>query len=135
MHNNFVKLVFFMCSGVVAKMEAKWCEDLASQGFLVLTDILDDTELSLYRGLYQDFMSGKLDASSHRHDLGSHVQRKTKAVENITQIMWPSLYMSDATRPIPSREQSPIHAKAQRIARYLLGDDMVFDFDMLISKV
>ena len=37
-------------------------------------------------------MSGKLDASDHRHDLGSHNDQKIKGQENITQIMWPSLY-------------------------------------------
>ena len=37
-------------------------------------------------------MSGKLDASDHRHDLGSHNEQKIKGQENITQIMWPSLY-------------------------------------------
>ena len=45
-------------------------KDLDDQGFLVLNEVLDSEELSLYSQLYEDFMSGKLDASSHRHDLG-----------------------------------------------------------------
>ena len=87
--------------------------------------------------LYEDFISGKLDASNHRHDLGSHATQpslsssssKAGKVENITQIMWPSLYLG---KPL---EQSPLHQKAQSMAKALLGADMAFDFDMLISKV
>ena len=48
-------------------------KDLDDQGFLVLNEVLDSEELSLYSQLYEDFMSGKLDASSHRHDLGHWV--------------------------------------------------------------
>ena len=87
--------------------------------------------------LYEDFISGKLDASNHRHDLGSHATQpplsssssKAGKVENITQIMWPSLYLG---KPL---EESPLHQKAQSMAKALLGADMAFDFDMLISKV
>ena len=113
-------------------MAEKWQKDLLDhQGFLVLNEVLDGDELSLYGSLYEDFMSGKLDASEHRHDLGSHQQAKTKGAENITQIMWPSLYFQEATRPIIN---SPLHAKATSLAKSLLGQDMAFDFDMLISK-
>ena len=68
-------------------------ENLDQNGFLVINGVLSQDEVSLYNGLYEDFISGKLDASNHRHDLGSHVELKTKAKENITQIMWPSLYL------------------------------------------
>lgn len=68
-------------------------ENLDQNGFLVINGVLSQDEVSLYNGLYKDFISGKLDASNHRHDLGSHVELKTKAKENITQIMWPSLYL------------------------------------------
>ena len=110
-------------------------EDLDRKGFLVLEDVLSQGELSLYSSLYEDFISGKLDASNHRHDLGSHVKilDPTKAKENITQIMWPSLYLDQT--PINSLEQSPLHQKAEKMAKTLLGEDMAFDFDMLISKV
>ena len=36
---------------------------------------------------------------------------------------------------VQSVNQSPLHQKAEKLARALLGDDMAFDFDMLISKV
>ena len=67
-------------------------ENLDQNGFLVINGVLSQDEVSLYSSLYEDFISGKLDASNHRHDLGSHVELKT-AKENITQIMWPSLYL------------------------------------------
>ena len=62
----------------------KWRKDLDGQGFLVLNKVLSLDELSLYSSLYEDFMSGKLDASSHRHDLGSQTAPQRKETENIT---------------------------------------------------
>ena len=57
--------------------------------------------VTLYTVVIQkDFMSGKLDASDHRHDLGSHNEQKIKGQENITQIMWPSLYFQKVERII-----------------------------------
>ena len=66
--------------------------DLEQNGFLALENILTLEEVQKYAKLYEDFINGKIEASKHRHDLGSHVDKKTK-MENITQIMWPSLYM------------------------------------------
>ena len=95
-----------------------------------MNDILSSSELSQYQSLYEDFISGKLDASNHRHDLGSHVDSKQEAkMENITQIMWPSLYLGKSVG------ESALHRKAESMAKALLGADMAFDFDMLISKV
>ena len=104
---------------------------------MVVPNVLSQDELKWYGMLYEDFISGKLDASNHRHDLGSHATQpslsssssKVGKVENITQIMWPSLYLG---KPL---EESPLHQKAQSMAKALLGADMAFDFDMLISKV
>ena len=62
----------------------KWRKDLNDQGFSVLNEVLSLEELSLYSSLYEDFMSGKLDASSHRHDLGSQTAPQRKETENIT---------------------------------------------------
>ncbi len=42
--------------------------------------------------------------------------------------------MDRASRPI-TVEESPLHKIAEKIAKELLGEDMEFDFDMLISKV
>ena len=93
-------------------------------------DVLSLDELSPYQSLYEDFISGKLDASNHRHDLGSHVDKAGDSkVENITQIMWPSLYLG---KPLG---ESTLHRRAESMAKALMGADMAFDFDMLISKV
>ena len=62
-------------------------------------------------------MSGKLDASYHRHDLGSHNEPKIKGRENITQIMWPSLYFDKASRPINGIHNSSLHVQAEVIAK------------------
>lgn len=49
------------------------------------------------------------------------------ARENITQIMWPSALH-------PELLDLPLHARALAVARELVGEDMVLDFDMLIDK-
>jgi len=41
--------------------------------------------------------------------------------------MWPSSY-------IPQLRQGPIHQRLELLAQAILGDDMAFDFDMMISK-
>ena len=46
----------------------------------------------------------------------------------MSKVMWPSLYL-----PLPV-EQSLLHTRVLHLARELLGSDMDFDFDMLISK-
>ncbi len=124
-------------------------QDLDQNGFLVLQDILTEDEVGRYASIYEDFITGKIEASGHRHDLGSHEGQKTK-MENITQIMWPSLYMSEtigkiwcairADKAINADnlvflDESPLHQKAKMLAQKVLGEDMDFDFDMLISKV
>jgi hypothetical protein len=48
--------------------------------------------------------------------------------------MWPILYSGKASLPF-TMEDSPLHTVAKRLAKHLMGDDMEFDFDMLISKV
>lgn len=84
-------------------------------------------ELSVYQTLYDKFLSGAIDSSAHRHDLGSHAGVREDGAENICQIMWPSDYIEHLS-------DGPLHQRALLLAQALLGDDVVFDFDMLIFK-
>ena len=43
-------------------------------------------ELAPYSQLYEDVMTGKVDADNHRHDLGSHVGPGQGRRENICQV-------------------------------------------------
>ena len=106
--------------------------------------MLSQEELKPYARLYDDIMSGAVDADNHRHDLGSHVAKDGERRENICQVMWPSLYL-----PL-SLAESVLHRRVIQLAKELLGTvleikkkhfsflvvgpDMEFDFDMLISK-
>ncbi len=64
-----------------------------------------------------------------------HVMKSSEKILGFyAQIMWPNLYMDKASMPITVGE-SPLHKIAEKIAKELLGEDMEFDFDMLISKV
>ena len=48
--------------------------------------------------------------------------------------MWPSLYLSPGQTAETVTQSSILHRAVVSLARSLLGPDMDFDFDMLISK-
>jgi ectoine hydroxylase-related dioxygenase (phytanoyl-CoA dioxygenase family) len=101
--------------------------DLERDGYIALADLLTEQEVAWYLECYEAILSGKIDAGQWRSDLGSGQSQKREGVENITQVMWPS-------ELVPDLLGSPAYQRALRIARQLLGEDMAFDFDMLIDK-
>ncbi|XP_078670874.1 phytanoyl-CoA dioxygenase domain-containing protein 1-like [Branchiostoma floridae x Branchiostoma belcheri] len=105
----------------------KWAERFSRDGYLVVHNLIGMEEVQVYRDVYRRMVQGEIDTSLHRHDLGNQDKRKQPNVENICQIMWPSSYVHNL-------DGGPIHARAKAIARLLLGEDMAFDFDMLIYK-
>jgi len=46
----------------------------------------------------------------------------------LIKVMWPSVYIEGG------KDSSLLHERTEALAKQLLGEDMVFDFDMLISK-
>ncbi|XP_078572366.1 putative alpha-ketoglutarate-dependent hypophosphite dioxygenase [Branchiostoma floridae x Branchiostoma japonicum] len=105
----------------------KWAEQFSRDGYLVVQNLIGMEEVKVYRDVYRRMVQGEIDTSLHRHDLGNQDDRKLPNVENICQIMWPSTYVQNL-------DKGPIHARAEAIARLLLGEDVAFDFDMLIYK-
>lgn len=104
-------------------------EDLDRDGALVVEDVIDPDNLQVYLELYQRILTMDIDASNHRHDLGSHLDAQAGSdpdTEKVCQVMWPSLYFNF--------EDGPLHKRTAALARALLGDDVVFDFDHLIYK-
>ena len=101
---------------------------LDEDGFIIINSVLTEEELKQYSGLYEDIISGRVNTQKHRHDLGSHAPLTDGLKENICQVMWPIKYLDGGL------EESVLHKKVIGIAKRLLGEDMVFDFDMLISK-
>ena len=77
--------------------------------------LVSEEELKPYARLYDDIMSGAVDAANHRHDLGSHVEKGGGRRENICQVMWPSLYLS------VELSESVLHTRVIHLARQLLG--------------
>jgi hypothetical protein len=62
-----------------------------TEGFIIVENLIDSEEnIQIYRDCYDALTTGRIDASSHRHDLGSNEDRKQKKIENVMQIMWPS---------------------------------------------
>jgi hypothetical protein len=99
----------------------------AREGYLKVDALIDSDEVGRMRGLYDRFLDGSIDTGAMRADLGAGSERKEGVKENITQIMWPSEF-------VPVLHDTPAYRNALRLVRDLLGDDMAFDFDMLIDK-
>jgi phytanoyl-CoA hydroxylase len=95
----------------------------ASEGFLVVHNLISEVELHYYNSLYNSFLNNTIDASKYRSDLSGNEDKN----ERITQIMVPS-------RLVPELINKPVHSRTLHIAKQLLGDDMELDFDMLINK-
>lgn len=109
-----------------------WITEFKENGFLVINNLLDEKdELPSYIDIYKELL-GSHEAKKHRYDLGSHSTSETEnnnkgKVESICQIMWPSVYKE-------SLLQGPAFKRLLRVVQSLLGDDLAFDFDMLINK-
>lgn len=96
-------------------------------GFALTGELLSMAEVETYRNIYDRLLSGEIESGDKRSDLASHVPRREGVRENITQIMWPSALYA----PL---KDLPLHSRALTMARELIGDDAVLDFDMLIHK-
>jgi len=98
------------------------------RGYLVVSKILLENEVTHYQNLYEDFLNNRIDASRFRSDLGGHLDKpEIETTERITQIMVPS-------RLLPDLIDQPLHQKTLAVAQQLMGEDMALDFDMLIDK-
>ncbi|MEV0603758.1 phytanoyl-CoA dioxygenase family protein [Streptomyces sp. NPDC050315] len=102
-------------------------ETFRRDGFAATGPLISTDEVELYRDIYDRFLSGEIESGDKRSDLGSHVPRRDGVRENITQIMWPSALYEPLL-------DMPLHDRALKVARELIGDDAELDFDMLIHK-
>ena len=93
-------------------------------GYLKLINILDTKQVAFYDKVYNDFINNKYNVGDLRSDLSGE-QNNNK--ELITQIMLPS-------KILPSLNQKSMHDIGLKLARFLLGEDIILDFDMLINK-
>lgn len=93
-------------------------------GYLKLINILDTKQVAFYDKVYNDFINNKYNVGDLRSDLSGE-QNNNK--ELITQIMLPS-------KILPSLHQKSMHDIGLKLARFLLGEDIILDFDMLINK-
>jgi hypothetical protein len=97
-----------------------------NNGYLVVENIISPEEIELYKKIYDDFLTGKIDTGKSRSDLGDGLGSNNSG-ENITQIMWPSAF-------VPELVEMPFHQRALAISKELMGEDAEMDFDMLINK-
>jgi ectoine hydroxylase-related dioxygenase (phytanoyl-CoA dioxygenase family) len=102
-------------------------QDFAREGYIPVEGLLQPDEIAWYREAYDRLLAGEIDAGVRRGDLGAGAERAKANVENITQIMWPSDL-------VEGLGQSAAYERALVVAREILGEDMAFDFDMLIDK-
>jgi ectoine hydroxylase-related dioxygenase (phytanoyl-CoA dioxygenase family) len=102
-------------------------ERFERDGYVVVEGLLGPDEIAWYWDVYDRLLSGEIDAGVRRGDLGAAAERRQEHVENITQIMWPSDL-------VEGLRESAAYERARAVAREVLGDDVVVDFDMLIDK-
>jgi len=102
-----------------------WKDEFTQKGYLVVRSIIEKDDLKEIQDICQYVYSIK--ACKHRHDLGSHESKQNQSTENICQIMWPSIYKESLT-------SSKLYQRAEKVAKLILGNDMVFDFDNIICK-
>lgn len=98
-----------------------------SDGFASLDQLLGRDEVGRYAALYDRFLDGTISTGRLRSDLGAGSDESVKGQENITQIMWPS-------ELVPVLTDTPAHTRTLALAKAMMGEDMAFDFDMLIDK-
>ena len=108
------------------KISAHQIKFFNENGYLLIEDIITPEEVHIYSDIYNSFLEGGIDTGKNRGDLGAGLGIPGKG-EAITQIMWPSDFM-------PQLLEMSYHKRILTISRELLGEDMAFDFDMLISK-
>ena len=94
------------------------------KGFVKWTRLIDSEETNSISQVYQLLLNEKAKTQHLRSDL-SGIGEKGK--EKITQIMRPSSIHSNLI-------ESKTYQNALEKAKYLLGEDMALDFDMLINK-
>ena len=108
------------------KISAHQIKFFNENGYLLIEDIITPQEVHIYSDIYDSFLDGGIDTGKNRGDLGAGLGKAGKG-EAITQIMWPSDFM-------PQLLEMSYHKRILSISRDLLGEDMAFDFDMLISR-
>lgn len=108
-------------------VSAEQVQKFEADGFLVVHGLISADEVNQYRQIYDRFLSGQIACDQMRSDLGGHASPNKPGVENVTQIMWPSDFVAGLA-------DRALHRRAVAVARQLLGEDIVFDFDMLIDK-
>ncbi len=96
----------------------------AQHGFLIVKDLLAESEVLAYQQIYEDFLSGKYDTSDRRSDLSGAT---SEGPERIVQIMRPSDLLPDLLH-------QPLYLRTLEMAKTLIGKDAALDFDMLIDK-
>eukprot|EP01006_Ploeotia_vitrea_P061107 TRINITY_DN77257_c0_g1_i1.p1 TRINITY_DN77257_c0_g1~~TRINITY_DN77257_c0_g1_i1.p1 ORF type:complete len:280 (+),score=93.76 TRINITY_DN77257_c0_g1_i1:3-842(+) len=104
-------------------------DEFVEEGFVVVERMVSRDVVERMREVYDRFLDGSIDVGDNRYDLGRLDDNAPggEGAESIPQIMWPSDFVDGLV-------DSELHQNGLLIARQLLGEDMAFDFDMLIAK-
>ena len=96
-----------------------------SNGFSKYSGLISLETVAQIRSHYDALLADRTRTTHLRSDLGG---KGTFGKEKITQLMRPSSL-------IPALKSSEAYQNATVHARYLMGEDLVLDFDMLINKM
>lgn len=112
---------------LLSNYRESWKTSFEQAGYIVVNNLIDDDLVRKYQEIYERLMKNKA-TSCHRNDLGSHLEPAVKGLENICQIMWPSVYETCLL-------EGHVFKRLLSVVKRILGEDMAFDFDMLINKL
>lgn len=99
--------------------------EFLSQGFIKLKNLIRSKDVKEIKVSYDALLADHIRTAHLRSDLGGSGKL---GEEKITQLMRPSSLL-------PELKSSEAYQKATFQAQFLLGEDMVLDFDMLINKM
>lgn len=61
-------------------------------GFVKITKLITSDQLKMCANIYEQAFENSEISKQYRHDLGNHVEQERPNIENMTQVIWPSLY-------------------------------------------
>ena len=97
-------------------------------GYIVLDDVVSEEELASFEPLYQKFIEGKVpDMGRDFCDMSGPYDRKFEEFQLVNAVL-PRKYR-------PELENNVFELRAESIAKQLLGEEILLDYDQFLAKL
>ena len=108
-------------------LTAEQIETYHKDGYIVLDDVLTETEMATFEPLYQEFIEGKVsDMGRDFCDMSGPYDRTFEEFQLVNAVL-PRKYRAELVGNIYER-------RAESIARQLIGDEIALDYDQFLAK-